>query len=200
MPLRRSITGLDRQGLRAQARQFFGLPPQGPVLLVFGGSLGARTLNTAVAAALPELLRAGIAVLHSHGKGGEPAAPARGYLGVPYIERMDLAYAAADAVLCRAGATTVAEVSAVGLPAVYVPLPHGNGEQRLNATPIAQRGGGLVIDDSDLSPDWIIQNVLPILRDPERVATMSEAAAAMGRRDADVALARKVLEIVGGRS
>jgi UDP-N-acetylglucosamine--N-acetylmuramyl-(pentapeptide) pyrophosphoryl-undecaprenol N-acetylglucosamine transferase len=113
---------------------------------------------------------------------------------------MDLAYAAADFVLCRSGAMTCAELTAVGLPAVYVPLPHGNGEQRLNATPIAQRGGGLVIDDSDLSPDWIIQNVLPILRDPERVATMSEAAAAMGRRDADVALARKVLEIVGGRS
>jgi UDP-N-acetylglucosamine--N-acetylmuramyl-(pentapeptide) pyrophosphoryl-undecaprenol N-acetylglucosamine transferase len=200
MPLRRSITGLDRQALRAQARQFFGLPPQGPVLLVFGGSLGARTLNAAVTAALPELLRAGVAVLHAHGKGGEPAPPARGYLGVPYIERMDLAYAAVDAVLCRAGATTVAEVSAVGLPAVYVPLPHGNGEQALNARPVVAAGGGVLVDDADLTGERVVAELVPLLRDPRRLADAGAAARSSGHADAADRLARMVLELIGAET
>ena len=197
MPLRRSITALNRESLRPQARKFFGLPPHGPVLLVFGGSLGARTLNNAVAAALPELLRAGIAVLHAHGKGGEPAPPARGYLGLPYIERMDLAYAAADAVLCRAGATTVAEVSAVGLPAVYVPLPHGNGEQSLNARPVVAAGGGVLVDDADLTGERVVAELAPLLRDPLRLAQAGAAARSSGHADAADTLARMVLELVG---
>jgi UDP-N-acetylglucosamine--N-acetylmuramyl-(pentapeptide) pyrophosphoryl-undecaprenol N-acetylglucosamine transferase len=197
MPLRRSITALDRQGLRAQAHEFFALPPQGPVLLVFGGSLGARTLNNALAAALPELLRAGIAVLHSHGKGGDAAPPARGYLGVPYIERMDLAYAAADAVLCRAGATTVAEVSAVGLPAVYVPLPHGNGEQALNARPVVDAGGGVLVPDAELTGERVVAELVPLMRDPRRLAEAGAAARSSGHADAADTLARMVLELVG---
>ncbi|QYN32833.1 undecaprenyldiphospho-muramoylpentapeptide beta-N-acetylglucosaminyltransferase [Pseudonocardia sp. DSM 110487] len=197
MPLRRSITALDRPSLRPQARKFFGLQPHGPVLLVFGGSLGARTLNTAVAAALPELLRAGIAVLHAHGKGGEPAPPARGYVGVPYIERMDLAYAAADAVLCRAGATTVAEVSAVGLPAVYVPLPHGNGEQSLNARPVVEAGGGVLVPDAELTGERVVAELVPLLRDPRLLADAGAAARSSGHADAADTLARMVLELVG---
>jgi UDP-N-acetylglucosamine--N-acetylmuramyl-(pentapeptide) pyrophosphoryl-undecaprenol N-acetylglucosamine transferase len=200
MPLRRSITGLDRQALRAPARRFFGLPPHGPVLLVFGGSLGARTLNAAVVAALPRLLSAGVAVLHAHGEGGEPAPPARGYVGVPYIERMDLAYAAADAVLCRAGATTVAEVSAVGLPAVYVPLPHGNGEQALNARPVVAAGGGVLVDDADLTRERVVAELVPLLRDLRRLADVGAAARSSGHADAADRLARMVLELVGAAS
>ncbi|MFD0887855.1 glycosyltransferase, partial [Streptosporangium algeriense] len=86
-------------------------------------------------------------------------------------------------------------LTAVGLPAAYIPLPHGNGEQRLNAEPIVRAGGGLMVDDADLSPEWIIQNVLPILSDPERVVAMSEAAVRMGRKDADMTLAHRVLQI-----
>ena len=77
------------------------------------------------------------------------------YVPVPYMDRMDLAYAAADMMLCRAGAMTVAELSAVGLPAAYVPLPIGNGEQRLNAQPVVKAGGGLLVDDADLTPEWV---------------------------------------------
>jgi UDP-N-acetylglucosamine--N-acetylmuramyl-(pentapeptide) pyrophosphoryl-undecaprenol N-acetylglucosamine transferase len=91
---------------------------------------------------------------------------------------------------------TCAELAAVGLPAVYVPLPIGNGEQRLNAEPIVAGGGGLLVDDAELSPEWIYHNLLPILRDADRVAQMSDAAARLGRRDADVALARMVYEVV----
>ncbi|MET9339838.1 undecaprenyldiphospho-muramoylpentapeptide beta-N-acetylglucosaminyltransferase [Nonomuraea sp. NPDC003804] len=204
IPLRRQIVELDRLSMGDKARSWFGLRTDLPTLLVFGGSQGARSLNQAALAAGPTLRRAGVQVLHVLGPKNtleeEPPPGDPQYVVLPYVDRMDLAYAAADFALCRSGALTCAELTAVGLPAAYVPLPHGNGEQQLNATPIVQGGGGLMIDDSDLSPDWIIQNVLPILRDPERVATMSEAAASMGRRDADVALARKVLEIAGGRS
>src|SRR5699024_3201940 len=108
------------------------LDPDAPTLVVVGGSQGARSINTAVSGAARAFADAGIGVLHAHGPRNTvavqdfPGKPA--YVPVPYVERMDLAYAAADMVLCRSGAMTVAEVSAVGLPAVYVPLPHGNGE------------------------------------------------------------------------
>jgi UDP-N-acetylglucosamine--N-acetylmuramyl-(pentapeptide) pyrophosphoryl-undecaprenol N-acetylglucosamine transferase len=98
--------------------------------------------------------------------------------------------------MCRAGAMTWAELAAVALPAVYVPLPIGNGEQRLNAEPIVAAGGGMLVDNAELSPDWIAAHLLPVLADPARVAHMSEAAGRMGRRDADVALARMVYDVV----
>jgi UDP-N-acetylglucosamine--N-acetylmuramyl-(pentapeptide) pyrophosphoryl-undecaprenol N-acetylglucosamine transferase len=120
------------------------------------------------------------------------------YVAVPYIDRMDLAYAAADFALCRAGAMTCAELTAVGLPAVYVPLPIGNGEQRVNALPIVRRGGGILLDNADLSPEWVRDTLLPVLVNIDQVAEMSEAAAALGRRDADRWLAKAVTDIVAG--
>ncbi len=199
IPLRRAVTTLDRAALRPAARERFGLPPDGPVLLVFGGSQGARTLNTAVAAALPTLVEKGIAVLHAHGKGGEPAAAAAGYVPLPYIQDMHLAYAAADAVLGRAGAMTVAEVSAVGLPAVYVPLPHGNGEQALNAAPVVAAGGGVLVPDAELTGQRLLAELLPLLTDPDRLAAMGAAARASGHAEADDRLAEIVLDVVGAR-
>jgi UDP-N-acetylglucosamine--N-acetylmuramyl-(pentapeptide) pyrophosphoryl-undecaprenol N-acetylglucosamine transferase len=197
IPLRRAVTQLDRAALRPAARERFGLPATGPVLLVFGGSQGARTLNTAVAAALPGLVHAGIAVLHAHGPTGEPGPAMPGYVPLPYIDDMHLAYAAADAVLCRAGAMTVAEVSAVGLPAVYVPLPHGNGEQALNAAPVVDAGGGRLVDDADLTGERVLADLVPLLGDPARLAAMGAAARASGHADADERLARVVLDVVG---
>ncbi|MFC4943489.1 undecaprenyldiphospho-muramoylpentapeptide beta-N-acetylglucosaminyltransferase [Pseudonocardia sp. GCM10023141] len=199
IPLRQSVTGLDRAALRAEARAKYGLPADGPVLLVFGGSQGARSVNAALAAALPGLLSAGIAVLHAHGPKGVAAAPAAGYVPLPYIDDMHLAYAAVDAVLGRAGAMTVAEVSAVGLPAVYVPLPHGNGEQALNAGPVVAAGGGLLVDDADLTGERVLADLVPLLQDPKRLAAMSAAARASGHADADERLARVVLDVAGVR-
>lgn len=202
IPLRRSVTGLDRAGLRAPARAKFGLPADGPVLLVFGGSQGARTLNTAIAAALPGLLQAGVSVLHAYGRGGTPAtaAPAAldgapGYVGLPYIDAMDLAYAAADAVLGRCGAMTVAEVCAVGLPGVYVPLPHGNGEQALNAAPVVAAGGGVLVPDAELTGERVVGELVPLLTDPGRLAAMGAAARGSVHADADERLARLVLDV-----
>jgi len=202
IPLRRQISTLDRAAHRAEAREFFGLPADGPVLLVFGGSQGARSLNTAVAGAVSELLGSGIAVLHARGAGQQVPVPAGvaedgRYVGLPYVDRMDLAYAAADAVLCRCGAMTVAEVSAVGLPAVYVPLPHGNGEQALNAGPVVAAGGGVLVDDADLTPQRLLDELRGLLTDPRRLAAMSAAARASGHAGADEALARLVFEVAG---
>ena len=93
---------------------------------------------------------------------------------------------------------TCAELTAVGLPAAYVPLPHGNGEQRLNALPIERAGGGLIVDDAELTPEWIRDMLLPILLDPDLVAAMSQAAAASGARERDDWLAAEVLDVIGG--
>ncbi|MFD1813036.1 undecaprenyldiphospho-muramoylpentapeptide beta-N-acetylglucosaminyltransferase [Rhodococcus gannanensis] len=204
IPVRSSITGLDRAGLRAQAREHFGLPADGPVLLVTGGSQGARSLNEAVSGAAEALAAGGVSVLHAYGPKNSvrvdqhnPAAP---YVAVPYLNRMDLALAAADATVCRSGAMTVAEISAVGLPAVYVPLPHGNGEQELNARPVVAAGGGLLVADADLTSEYVAESVVPLLRDPDRLAAMGAAAAGAGHRDAADAVARIVLEVAkGGR-
>src|SRR3712207_9174405 len=93
---------------------------------------------------------------------------------------MDLAYAAADLALCRSGAVTVAELSAVGLPAVFVPLPIGNGEQRRNALPAVEAGGGLLAGDADLSPSWIGGHAIPLVTDPATLARDAAHAAAAG--------------------
>ena len=197
MPLRGSITDLDRAALREQARRHFGFAADARVLLVFGGSQGAVSINRAVAAAARDLAAAGVSVLHVHGpkntldlptpRVGEPP-----YVAVGYLDRMDLAYAAADLAICRSGAMTVAEVSAVGLPAIYVPLPIGNGEQRLNALPVVRAGGGELVADADLTPSYVGTEVARLVTDSARLAAMTAAAAGVGHRDA----ARRVAEIV----
>ena len=219
LPIRRQIADLDRFALGDKARAHFGLRPDLPVLLVFGGSQGAKSLNRALAGAAGAIRSAGVQILHvtgpknlaeSQAADGSPSAgpmsagpvlastasSAVPYVTLPYVDRMDLAYAAADFALCRAGAMTCAELTAVGLPAAYVPLPIGNGEQRLNALPIVQRGGGLLVEDAELTADWIKTSLLPVLTNIDQVAGMSEAAAAMGRKDADRWLAKAVIEIV----
>jgi UDP-N-acetylglucosamine--N-acetylmuramyl-(pentapeptide) pyrophosphoryl-undecaprenol N-acetylglucosamine transferase len=123
----------------------------------------------------------------------EPGDPP--YVALPYLDRMDLAYAAADLVICRSGAMTVAEVSAVGLPAIYVPLPIGNGEQRLNALPVVNAGGGIVVADPDLTPGLVAQQVAGLFTDPARLATMTAAAARVGHRDAARQVAQAALDI-----
>jgi UDP-N-acetylglucosamine--N-acetylmuramyl-(pentapeptide) pyrophosphoryl-undecaprenol N-acetylglucosamine transferase len=199
IPIRREIAALDRLALSDKARAHFGLRPDLPVLLVTGGSQGAASLNRAVLGAADALLSAGVQVLHIVGprSGQIGNVPRREvpYVPIEYLDRMDLAYAAADFALCRAGAMTCAELTAVGLPAAYVPLPHGNGEQRLNALPVERAGGGLIVDDANLSPDWIRNVLLRTLLDHELVAAMSWAAASIGSRDADARLAARVLEV-----
>ncbi|WP_442930490.1 undecaprenyldiphospho-muramoylpentapeptide beta-N-acetylglucosaminyltransferase [Mycobacterium sp. NBC_00419] len=200
MPVRASITDLDRAALRTAARAHFGFAEDAVVLLVFGGSQGAASINRAVSGAAADLAAAGISVLHAHGpkntlelRTPEPGDPP--YVAVPYLNEMNLAYAAADLAICRSGAMTVAEVSAVGLPAVYVPLPIGNGEQRLNALPVVNAGGGLLVADSDLTEDFIAGEVVGLLTDTARLHVMTAAAAQVGHRDAARRVAEVALEV-----
>lgn len=200
VPVRAAITSLDRMTLRAEARAHFGFSDDARVLLVFGGSQGAQSINRAVAAAAKDLAAAGISVLHAHGPKNtlelrEPADGDPRYVAVPYLDRMDLAYAAADLAMCRSGAMTVAEVTAVGLPAVYVPLPIGNGEQRLNALPVVNAGGGLIADDTDLTSSFVADTVSDILNDGARLQAMTAAAALAGHRDAAQRVAEVALDV-----
>jgi UDP-N-acetylglucosamine--N-acetylmuramyl-(pentapeptide) pyrophosphoryl-undecaprenol N-acetylglucosamine transferase len=202
LPVRRMISTLDRSALRAEARASFGLRPDLPTLLVTGGSQGAQRLNEALLGAAAALSDAGVQVLHVVGPRNQTAAPAvRGapYVVVPFVDRMDLAYAAADAVVCRAGSNTVTEVACVGLPAVFVPLPIGNGEQALNARPVVEAGGGLLVADAAVSSAWAAGTLPDLLHDDDRLAAMSRAAADLVPRDADEVLAGMVLEAARGR-
>lgn len=202
LPLRREIATLDRPARRGEGRAAFGLDPDRPTLLVTGGSQGARRLNSAALEAAGALAAAGVQVLHAAGPRNTvppPRLPAGSppYVLLPYLDQMELAYAAADLALCRSGANTTAELTAVGLPGAYVPLPHGNGEQRLNAEPVVAAGGGLLVDDAACTPDWVASTLVPLLQDPARLEAMAKAAGALGHRDADVALAELVLEVAG---
>ena len=145
-------------------------------------------------------------MLHAHGPKNtldlpQPRPGDPPYVAVPYLTRMDLAYAAADLAICRSGAMTVAEVSAVGLPAVYVPLPIGNGEQRLNALPVVQAGGGVLVADAELTPEFVGGEVVRLLTDSDVLSAMTAAAAGVGHRDAARRVAAVVLEVArsGGR-
>jgi UDP-N-acetylglucosamine--N-acetylmuramyl-(pentapeptide) pyrophosphoryl-undecaprenol N-acetylglucosamine transferase len=200
VPVRAAITSLDRMALRAEARAHFGFDDDARVLLVFGGSQGAQSINRAVAAAAKDLAAAGISVLHAHGPKNvldlrEPADGDPPYVALPYLDRMDLAYAAADLAMCRSGAMTVAEVTDVGLPAVYVPLPIGNGEQRLNALPVVHAGGGVLVDDADLTPSFVADTVSSLLNDAGRLQSMTAAAALAAHRDAAQRVAEVALEV-----
>lgn len=206
VPVRGSITSLDRAALRREARAHYGFDDNAVVLLVFGGSQGAVSLNNAVSAAANDLAAAGVSVLHAHGPKNTIELPERApgaarYVALPYLDRMDLAYAAADIAVCRSGAMTVAEVSAVGLPAIYVPLPIGNGEQRLNALPVVEAGGGVIVADRDLTPETLAHMVIEIASDSAKLAEMTSAAALSGHPEAARQVAQVALDIArAGRS
>ena len=196
MPLRAEIRTLDRAARRGEAAAALGLDPGLPTVLVTGGSLGAQRLNEAFAGAAGRLVEAGVQVLHVTGRGKEvlpsvPDGPGR-YAVLAYADRMELCLAAADLVVARAGANTVCELSAVGAPAVLVPLPIGNGEQRLNAADVVAAGGALVADDAAVSREWVETTVLPLALDEARLSRMSAAAASVGVRDGHERLAELV--------
>lgn len=201
LPIRRMISQLDRAALRAEARAFFGLDPDLPTLVVTGGSLGAWKLNRAVTRASAALGAGGVQVLHVIGARGkedpewvEPADTGTPYVVVPFVDRMDYALAAADLMICRGGASSVVEAAASGVPAIFVPLAHGNGEQAHNARPVVDAGGALMVDESGFTADYVADTVPALALDPARLAGMGGAAAALVPGDADDRLARVVVE------
>ncbi|MDR1118434.1 MAG: UDP-N-acetylglucosamine--N-acetylmuramyl-(pentapeptide) pyrophosphoryl-undecaprenol N-acetylglucosamine transferase [Bifidobacteriaceae bacterium] len=197
MPLRREIALLDRERDRGAARRELGLDLNRPTLLVSGGSLGALRLNRAVAALADDLAAAGAQVLHLAGRGKadelRQAAGQPSYHVLEYLDQMELAFAAADLAVQRAGAATVAELACAGLPAVLVPLGVGNGEQRLNAASLVEAGGAVLVADEDFA-DWAPGNLAALLGAPDRLSRMAEAAASTAIRDGAERLADLIEE------
>lgn len=183
MPLRREIEDLDRSALRREGAAYFGLDPDRPTLLVFGGSLGALRLNTAFAGSWRDVLDAGWQLIHVTGDRSDLEDPGvSGYALRRYVDRMDLAFAACDFIVSRSGAATVSEISALGIPAVYVPYAVGNGEQALNASSAVAHGAAVLISDAEFTPEAVRARILPLLTDASERASMAERAADIGIR------------------
>lgn len=183
MPMRAQIEAVDydEPDQRRSARRWLGLDEHLPTLVVTGGSLGAQTINDAMAGSLDAIDAAGVQVLHITGVGKgedlrEATADLPHYHVRDYVDGMENAYLAADLLVCRAGAGTVAEVSVVWVPAVFVPLAVGNGEQRLNAAAHVDAGAALMVDNADFSGDYVVDTVLPLVTDTERLDAMRGSA------------------------
>lgn len=205
LPLRPAIADLvqaradDAGQARRDGAAALGLDPDRVTILVTGGSLGAARVNATMAACAERLVGSGAQVLHltGHGKADSvraavaeagPDVAAR-YLVREYLDRIDQAYAATDLVVARSGAGTVSELSALGIPAVYVPLPIGNGEQRRNAADVIDAGGGVLVADDDFTPPWALAHVVPLAADRARLTQMGRIAAEHGVRDGAARLA-----------
>src|SRR6185437_14313118 len=172
---------------------FFQIPrkpysPGSPTLLVFGGSQGARAINQAMTRALPELVRRlpNLHVIHQTGEREYNEVQAA-YDGIKisaevhkFIDDMPAFFARADLVLCRSGASTVAEIAAAGKPAIFVPFPRAaDDHQRRNAEAMEQANASVVLEETRLDEVWLIDTIEALLEDPARLGRMSEAARAM---------------------
>ncbi|MGK4583031.1 UDP-N-acetylglucosamine--N-acetylmuramyl-(pentapeptide) pyrophosphoryl-undecaprenol N-acetylglucosamine transferase [Kitasatospora sp. HPMI-4] len=207
MPLVGAVAGLDRAALRAEARARLGVPPGVRLVLFNGGSLGAARLTEAALGLAagwrgrPDvrlLIKTGPAALEEVRArlGGSSIARA-----VPYLDRMDLAYAAADLVVCRAGSATVAELASIGLPAVLVPYPHApHDHQTHNARVLSDAGAGVLLPDGECTAERLAAIVEPLLADPARLAAMGRAADPGTHARAADLLAAKVLRTIGRTS
>lgn len=182
MPLRPEIERLDRFAARREGIRFFDLREDRPTLLVTGGSSGAQRINETILASVATILGVGWQVVHVTGEFREavddPQLP--GYRLRKYCDRMDLALAVADLSLSRAGTSTVAEVTALGIPSVFVPYAAGNGEQRLNARGAVAAGGAMVVADADFTPGWVASELVPLLRNRALIADMAVRIATVG--------------------
>lgn len=207
----------------ARAREELGLPAEGRVCLCFGGSLGAARIN----AMLTELLTDAAKANAGRPNGAEASGPVSGWnflwaagpadyarvvadlerlpnvpkgvVVVPFLDRMDLAYAAADVVLARAGALTLAEITALGKPAILVPLPRSaGGHQLANARALEDRGAAIVIDEKDPKAEKKIGNTLTTLAgDYDKLDRMARAAREAGKRDAAAAMVQAISARIG---
>ncbi|MCI1983174.1 MAG: UDP-N-acetylglucosamine--N-acetylmuramyl-(pentapeptide) pyrophosphoryl-undecaprenol N-acetylglucosamine transferase [Bifidobacteriaceae bacterium] len=221
LPLREAIATLavrletDPSAARTEAAAQLGLDPRRPVIVVTGGSLGALSINRAVSASAAALL-AHAQVVHLTGKNkiddvrktvtqvagrqnlnglGADSLGKGDYHVAEYLEHIELAFACADLVVCRSGAGTVSEIAALGLPAIYVPFPIGNGEQRFNAAPVVAAGGGQLIDDADFTAEWVKTHVPDLLADTEALTTMRQRAWTYGVRDAADTMAHVIIDL-----
>jgi UDP-N-acetylglucosamine--N-acetylmuramyl-(pentapeptide) pyrophosphoryl-undecaprenol N-acetylglucosamine transferase len=207
-PVQHRLRDLDVTARRGAARERLGLDPGRTTLLVLGGSQGARSINRAVAGAALAWPAISLQLLHVTGARGHDEALAwwrengvdpehadAEVRVVPFLDDMADAYAAADLALSRAGATTIAELSVLGIPSLLVPYPHATAQhQHGNARALEQAGAAMVLEDADLSPDLVATTIAEVLSDPARLGVMARAARAWARPDAAEGLALLVLE------
>lgn len=185
---------------RAAARAAYGLAEDEQCVLVFGGSLGARSINQAAIEGLAEPRR-GLRVIHAAGERDFPslAPPGAHYNLRPYIGEFGEALLASDLVVARAGGS-IFELAAHGRPAILVPYPHAAADhQNANARWMAEAGAAVVVPDAELGPERLAAEVDGLLGDPERLAAMSRASAALARPDAARAVAGELLAAAGER-
>jgi UDP-N-acetylglucosamine--N-acetylmuramyl-(pentapeptide) pyrophosphoryl-undecaprenol N-acetylglucosamine transferase len=195
MPLRKEVVEITRTDMKFEADVFFGLDPKLTTLLVTGGSLGAKRINETIEGSRQWLDAAGIQVIHIVGsRAGLDDLNDGGYRRLSYCDRMDLALAAADFAVARSGAATVSEFAAVGLPAVLVPYPVGNGEQKHNAEDLVEAGGAVMVDDADFTPDYVRSVLIPLISNAKKVKEMSANALTVGVSDG----AQRLLDLVNG--
>ncbi len=187
-PVRAALT---KAPTRAEARVELGLPADGPVLLVMGGSQGAHGINELFTSAAPLLAAAGIAVLHLSGdtdqRRVEEAYAAAGVRGkvLAFHHRMGACYAAADAVVCRSGASSLAELARFGLPSLLIPYPHATEDhQTLNAEIFARAGAAEVLRERNASARTAAERVVALLTQPARIEEMSRRSRALAPADA----------------
>jgi UDP-N-acetylglucosamine--N-acetylmuramyl-(pentapeptide) pyrophosphoryl-undecaprenol N-acetylglucosamine transferase len=184
MPLRKEIEAIAEYADRESARLHFGLDPDTVTLLVTGGSLGAKRINETIEASRRVLSAAGIQVLHiMGGRSDLPEVRDKDYVRIAYCDRMDLAIAASNFAVSRAGASTVSEFAAVGLPATNVPYPVGNGEQKLNVADLVAAEGGVVVTDADFNADYVSNNLIPLVSNSRAMADMAAKAKKTGVAD-----------------
>jgi len=187
-----------------------GAPPGGAALslLAFGGSRGARSINRALCAALPALARLDPPprIVHQTGAAdhAEACAAYAGYPGaweaLPFLDDMPRRLAEADLALCRAGASTIAELCAAGRPALLVPYPHAaDDHQRINAVCLRDAGAAVLIEDADLGGPGLAETVGALARDPARRRAMARSARALGRPDAAERIADVAERLLAGR-
>lgn len=201
MPLRPEITNLSFPRDGKSAREYFGLDPEQTTLLVIGGSLGAKRINETVVAAKTVLRAAGIQVLHISGSRSDlDDLNEPGYRRIKYCDRMDLAISASSFAVSRSGAATVSEFAAVGLPAVFVPYPVGNGEQKLNAAELVDGGGALMVQDKDFTPEYIAQKLVPLISNTKQINQMAATARAIGVPDGTTRLFQMVQGVLQAKS
>ena len=200
-PIRRSLLRQDR----ATAYEALRLDASRRTLLVFGGSRGAASLNKAIGAALPRLQRVGrLQVLWQTGKDdAEWAAQEATKVQVPvrvmpYVERMELAYAVADLAVCRAGAMTIAELTACGIPSILVPYPHATHDhQTENAKGLVDRGAAEMVVDAELQGEDMARRIEALLRDEARLRRMGRNARAFSRTSAAERIADSMEALAG---
>lgn len=184
MPLRKEIELLSSNLDKSAARKYFDLNEDAVTLLVTGGSLGARCINDTVQSSRKVLSAAGIQVLHIvGGKSDLAETKEKDYVRINYCDRMDLAIAASNFAVSRAGASTVSEFASAGLPAAYVPYPVGNGEQKLNVIDLVKSGAAVVVADIDFTPAYVSETLVPLISNSKELAAMSKAAESAGISD-----------------